>query len=46
MLRQVPSNQIVKMRYYGLFFFNEYFSTVDKIIKTTIEVNCIIVFTV
>jgi hypothetical protein len=39
MLRQIPSEQIAKMRHYGLFFFNEYFSTVEKIIKTTIEVN-------
>ena len=37
-IRQISSQQIAEMKYYCIFFFNEYFSTIEKITKTTIEV--------
>ncbi len=37
-IRQISSQQIGEMKYYCIFFFNEYFSTIEKITKTTIEV--------
>ena len=39
MLRQIPMRRIMKMQQYSLFFYNEYFSSIERIMLTSIEVN-------
>ena len=43
-LRQVPVSKIAKMKQYGLFYYNKYFSNIEKIVNTSIQVRKITFF--